>query len=297
MTKWNLALRPDRGVIEVSGADSTKLLQGLVTNDVEKLKDGEAAYAALLTPQGKILFVFFIYRRAENCFLIDVLRDEAAALAKRLSMYKLRSEVTIKDVSADYTVSTLWAADNLATPALPDAGAYAFIDPRLPTLGLRILVTLATDWVPGEMEAHPTTADAYHAHRIALGVPDGGTDFITSEAFPHEAMLDQLHGVDFEKGCYVGQEVVSRTQHRGTARKRIINVASTQPLPPNGTDIKAGTATVGKLGSVSGTTGLATLRLDRVAEAQTQNTPLTADDIEISISVPAWATFAVSDFA
>ncbi|MEO1207786.1 MAG: folate-binding protein YgfZ [Pseudomonadota bacterium] len=297
MSKWNLALRPDRGVVEVSGPDSTKLLQGLLTNDVERLAEGDAVYAALLTPQGKILFDFLVFCKAENTFLLDVTRDHAGPLAQRLNMYKLRSAVTIENVSANYTVSSLWSDSSPDELKLPETGAHVFADPRTPALGLRLLVTLATDWVPGEVQSTPASADAFHRHRIHLGVPDSGHDFQLSDAFPHEAMLDQLSGVDFEKGCYVGQEVVSRMQHRGTARKRICQISADQPLPKSGTDIKAGTATIGVVGSVSGKTGLAMLRLDRVAEAISNAVPITADDIPINVTVPEWATFKLSDYA
>ncbi|MEO1280751.1 MAG: folate-binding protein YgfZ [Pseudomonadota bacterium] len=297
MTKWNLALRPDRGVVEVKGLDSTKLLQGLITNDVDQLKKGNAVYAALLTPQGKILFDFFVYCKADNDFLIDITREQAVPLVKRLSMYKLRSSVTIEDVSSDYTVSTLWSNENPDVIQMPKSGAYVFIDPRLNTLGMRLLVTLTTDWVPGELQATPATADAYHAHRIALGVPDSGHDFKLSDAFPHEAMMDQLSGIDFEKGCYVGQEVVSRMQHRGTARKRVVQVSADTPLPPSGTDVNADQAMIGTLGSVSGKTGLAVVRLDRAAEAQSKQIPLSTADVEISVTIPAWAKFQLTDFA
>lgn len=288
---WHVALLPDRGVVEITGDDAEKLLQGLITNDVTKLSVGDAAYAGLLSPQGKIAFDFFVIRIAASTFLIDVARDHAASLAQRLNLYKLRSNATITNRSADYTVSAIWGDGDLAH-AKPQ-NAIAFIDPRNAALGLRVLLTLANDWVPGELNAQPLSATAYHAHRIASGVPEGARDFKLGDAFPHEALFDQVHGVDFEKGCYVGQEVVSRMQHRGTARKRIVQVTGDTALPPSGSEIKAGSATIGTLGSIDGANGLALVRLDRVAEALSKGDALTADGIQITVTVQPWATFTL----
>src|ERR1700744_2112923 len=207
------AMLEDRGVISVSGADATGFLQGLLTNDVERLQPGEARYAALLTPQGKILFDMVIVRALEGdepSYLIDCAAAQTADLAKRLGFYKLRAKVAIADLSADRAVAAFWGDE----PASVDGLVYA--DPRDPRLGSRAIL-------PRPIAASVGTEHVgeYEGLRIAVGAPKGGLDFAYADAFPHDANFDLLHGVDFDKGCYVGQEVVSRMKHRGTARKRI----------------------------------------------------------------------------
>ncbi|MGA7116977.1 MAG: folate-binding protein, partial [Hyphomicrobium sp.] len=243
---------PDRGIVAVNGSDATKLLQGLVTNDVALLDTQPAIYAGLLSPQGKILFDFIVVKTRDGA-LIDVAKDQAAALVKRLTMYKLRAAVTIADVSADHTVVAAFGPDAQFGQGI------VYSDPRLPDLGLRAIVETK------DAVAVNSEASAYHAFRIGLGVPEGGLDYAFGDAFPHEALFDQLHGVSFTKGCYVGQEIVSRMEHRGTARKRIVPVNADGPLV-EGAAVMAGEVEIGRVGSVAGSRGLALLRLDRVDE-------------------------------
>lgn len=276
----------DRSIVGVTGPDAAKLLQGLVTNDLNLLKTQAAAYAGLLSPQGKILSDFFLVS-APDGFLLETARETVDLLVKRLSMYRLRANVEIKDVSADYTVAACWGDGG--QPLAGIAGAIAYADPRLAQLGTRILMPPA-----GEPVAHGNASQAdYHAHRIGLGVPQGGLDFAYGDIFPHEALLDQLHGVAFGKGCYVGQEIVSRMEHRGTARKRIVPVVASGPLPSSGSDVKAGGVVIGTLGSTCGNRGLALIRLDRAAEFKAKGQPLTVGDVAIEIEIPAWATFTL----
>ena len=276
----------DRGVLRVSGADAKTFLQGLLTNDMETTDGGGAIHAGLLSPQGKILHDFFVLR-CGNDYLIDVPADELEALAKRLSFYKLRSDVVIDEEPA-MTVAAVWG-DTSALPdeALPD-GALSVTDPRLPALGLRVLLPKGT--ALDETACAPASEADYHARRIALGVPQGGRDYAYGETFPHEALYDQLDGVAFKKGCYIGQEVVSRMQHRGTARKRVVPIEGDGPLEA-GAEVMAGKLPAGKIGSVDGTHGLALLRLDRAASAQAQGTPLRAGDTTITVRLPDYATF------
>jgi len=202
---------------------------------------------------------------------------------QRLGFYRLRAEVEIAEGPA-FTVAAAWGE-----PArLPD-GALAHADPRLPALGERILLPAGTSL--GNLGCRPAGEDEYHAHRIALGVPEGGRDYAFGDAFPHEAMFDQLAGVDFNKGCFVGQEVVSRMEHRGTARKRIFGVEGEGQLPMPGTEIMAGSMAIGTLGTVKGNFGLALLRLDRAEEAKAAGTPLRAGKVTIAVRIPAWARF------
>jgi len=283
MSQCNAALISDRAVVRVSGAAASSFLQGLITNDIDKAKPGGAIHAVLLTPQGKILFDFFLVPAAEG-FLLETAEAKAAELVQRLGFYRLRARVEIAEDPA-FTVAAAWGGEPLLA-----AGAIAFADPRLPALGHRILLPAGASL--DNLGCALTSEDEYHAHRIALSVPEGGRDYAFGDAFPHEAMFDQLVGVDFNKGCFVGQEVVSRMEHRGTARKRVVGVEGEGPLPPPGTDITAGGASIGTLGSVSGNSGLALLRLDRAEEAKAAGLPLRAGEVTVCLRIPAWARLA-----
>jgi folate-binding protein YgfZ len=270
----------DRGVIEVTGADARKFLQGLVTNDMETAREGRAIYAGLLTPQGKILFDFFVVAKGDG-FLIEAPRASLGELTKRLNFYRLRAAVEIKEVP--FKVAACWGGD----PDLIDSGV-AFADPRARELGVRLLLSEAA--ILGLLGCSAATEKDYHAMRIAQGVPEGGRDYAYGDAFPHEALFDQLDGVDFEKGCFVGQEVVARMEHRGTVRKRIVPIEADRPLPECGSEVTAGDSAVGSLTSVDGNLGLASLRLDRVEQAYAAGQALRAGDATLSLRKPGWFT-------
>jgi hypothetical protein len=270
------AMLEDRGVISVSGEDATSFLQGLLTNDVERLHPSEARYAALLTPQGKILFDMIVVRAAggeEPSYLIDCAAAQAADLAKRLGFYKLRAKVAVADVSADRAVAALWGAE----PATVEGLLYA--DPRDSRLGSRAIMARPIAAAVGLEHANE-----YEALRIAVGAPKGGLDFAYADAFPHDANLDLLHGVDFDKGCYVGQEVVSRMKHRGAARKRVARVKLAGPAPAPGTPVMDRELAVGALGSSSGREALALLRLDRAEEAMAAGRTLSAGGVGVALA-------------
>jgi folate-binding protein YgfZ len=270
----------DRGVLRVAGEDAAGFLQGLLTNDVEKLAAGVARYAALLSPQGKILFDFLVLRipaASGAAFLIDCPAAEAGQLARRLGFYRLRAKAEIADESADRAVIARW--DDRSGPApTDDLDGVAFADPRDPRLGARVIVARATAPAPSA-----AGLEAYEAHRIGLGVPRGGVDFAYADIFPHDANLDLLHGVDFDKGCYVGQEVVSRMRHRGGVRKRIVRVALAGAPPPPGTPVVAGDAQLGALGSAAAGRALALLRLDRVEDARAAGIALSAAGVGLAV--------------
>ncbi|HEU0061778.1 MAG TPA: folate-binding protein [Hyphomicrobiaceae bacterium] len=288
MQPANLALLADRGIVRVAGADAKKLLQGLITNDMDLLGTKPAIHAALLSPQGKILFEFFVVGAGE-AYLLETAAAQAANLSKRLTLYKLRAKVEISDQSANYAVFALWGAPPAAVP-----GSIAFSDPRLAQLGTRIIApNAARAAVAAAPGTRPASAEDWHRHRIQLGVPEAERDYRLGDTFLHEANYDQLSGVSFSKGCFIGQEVASRMQHRGGGRKRIVVVAGTAPLPANAA-IKAATVPLGSLGSVDGSRGLALVRLDRAAEALAAGTTITADAVPISLSKPAWAQFAMT---
>jgi folate-binding protein YgfZ len=286
------ALLPDRGVVRVAGEDARKFLNGLLTADAGGVAPGQPLYAALLTPQGKII-VDMIVVQAEaddgGDFYLDCPRALAPTLVQRLTLYKLRAKVTVEDLSAALGVMAVFGGAPVA-----DAGsALVYPDPRLPALGVRcILPPDAANEAAAELGATLGDAADYEAHRIALAVPRGGLDFQYNDAFPHEADMDQLGGVDFRKGCYVGQEVVSRVEHRGTARKRVVPVTFDEFGPEAGVRVTAGEIEVGVMGSsVRGGRGLAMLRLDRAGEALAAGTPLMAGGIALTPVKPSWARF------
>jgi hypothetical protein len=286
-----VAALADRGVVSVTGPDAEKLIGGLVTNEIALLDEAPALFAGLLTPQGKILFDFLVVRGGGG-LLLETAREKAAELAKRLTMYKLRAAVEIKDVLDAYRVAVAWG-DAFAFSG-GTGNAISFADPRHPDLGLRVLATANfAEEVFAAIGGSTSTPERYHAHRVALGIPEGGKDYVLGDAYPHEALYDQIGGVSFTKGCFVGQEVVSRMQHRGNVKKRIVQVAGASDLPSGQPPVLAGGVEIGRLGSVAGTRGLALLRIDRVAEALRDGMPVTAGGITLDVRAPAFAKFSI----
>jgi folate-binding protein YgfZ len=280
------ALLSDRGIIKVSGETARGFLNGLLTSDIGQVAPGIARYAALLTPQGKIIADFIVTEaEAEDGggFFLDCPRALVRTLLERLNLYKLRAKITIEDFSEGLGVLAVW--DGAGTTE----NGLLYPDPRLPALGQRIILPahLAAD-VGKELGATLLDERAYEAHRVSLGVPRGGLDFMYSDAFPHDADMDQLGGVDFKKGCYVGQEVVSRVEHRGSARTRVVPVRYEQHAPDAGVPVMLGDKSVGTMGSSAGGKGLALLRLDRIESA---DAPLVAGGVPIRIARADWIRF------
>ena len=284
------AFLPDRGVVKVSGEDARSFLNGLVTSDVTLVRPTLGRFGALLTPQGKITIDFLITEAPAGHgggFLLDTPLALAKGLAAKLGFYKLRAKVAVENLSDNpdrcnsLGVMAVWDGEPTVKPDL------TFADPRDPALGWRILVPeeLAAK-VASLIGADLVDSTAYDAHRIASGVPRGGLDFIYGDAFPHETNMDLLHGVDFDKGCYVGQEVVSRMQHRGTARTRTVRVILDGPAPEAGTPVVAGDKPVGTMGSAANGTGLALIRTDRAVDALDAGTPLTSGGLALRIADP-----------
>lgn len=245
----------DRALLRISGPDAAGFLNPLVSSDVAPA--GRAAYAALLTPQGKFLHDFLIYTVAEGDLLVDVAAERRADLKRRLTLYRLRAKVELSDVEGWQGYALFGSG---ALPPLPD-DAVLFADPRLAALGWRL-------WQPANAEPPQPLADmaAYEAHRITLGVPDGARDIEVDKGLLLENHFEALHGVDFKKGCYIGQELTARTKYRGLLKKQLYRVEATQALPAPGTPIMAGGQEVGQLRSVSGSSGLALLRLDATSQ-------------------------------
>jgi folate-binding protein YgfZ len=278
------AFLPDRGVIKVSGADARGFLNNLVTSELDGVKPGIGRFGALLTPQGKIVADFLVTEAPGDDgggFLIDCAGALAQGLADKLGFYKLRAKVAVENLSDRLGVLAAWDGEPATKPG------PAFADPRDVRLGWRILVPAqlaqkAATLIGAEM----VDSAAYDAHRIACGVPRGGVDFSYGDAFPHETNMDRLHGVDFDKGCYVGQEVVSRMQHRGTARTRIVRVKLDGARPEAGVEIRAGDKPVGTMGSSADGIGLALMRLDRAADALDASMPLMAGGMVVRLAEP-----------
>jgi tRNA-modifying protein YgfZ len=283
------ALLSERGVVKVAGGDARKFLNGLVTADADAVTPEKPCFAALLTPQGKIMVdMILVEAPAQDGggFFIDCPSALALTLVQRFNFYKLRAKVIVEDLSAVLGVMAIW--DGAGTTEY----GLCYGDPRVPALGTRcMLPSHLVAEAAADLGATLVEASAYEAHRIALGIPRGGYDFQYNDTFPHEANMDQLNGVDFDKGCYVGQEVVSRVEHRGTARKRVVPVAF-EFAPEVGVTVMAGETAVGVMGSSArGGRGLAMLRLDRVGEAMAAGEPLIAGGITLKAVKPDWARF------
>ncbi|MEP3048670.1 MAG: folate-binding protein YgfZ [Roseibium sp.] len=274
----------DRALIRVSGEEAHHFLQNLVTLDIDVVDQKGAGSAALLTPQGKIQFDFLIFKDADG-YLLDTPKEIAADLLKRLTFYRLRAKVTLELLDEDTGVFASLGGTKL------DAGTARIDveDPRLAALGRRIIGSVS------ELSGGTTLLEDYDRHRIALGVPEGIKDYDYTDIFPHDADMDQLGGVSFQKGCYVGQEVVSRVHHRGTARKRFVLIESDTSLPEKATSIVAKDKSVGEIGSSTSLdgkfVGLALLRLDKVHQAIDNGSPIFCGDAVVTVSLPEWAGF------
>lgn len=265
-----------RAVLAVEGTEVGGFLQGILSADIQSLGEGQATHAALLTPQGKILYDFFVFRGPEG-YLIDCSRQQKDELLKRLTFYKLRAKVQIAE-KPDFGVGV-----SSEEPALP----YRFADPREPRLGWRVTAPLS--------ELPEGDERIWRKARIRLGLPDTDEDIGSGELFPHEANLDQLGGVSFTKGCFVGQEVVSRMEHRGTARKRILPVSLAAEIDAYKSEIRAGETAIGTVLSQDGLDALALIRLDRLAEVIAAGDKLLTNGVEVHVKKPSWARFEVPE--
>jgi len=256
------AILMNRGFVRVSGGQASAFLQGLLTCDVEKITPEQAGFGGLLTPQGKILVDFLIYS-TDLGYILDCPQDLAADLTKRLGFYKLRAKVLIENLSGQFHVEARWE----------EPGTEGWNDPRHAGMGQRIL------------REGPASGDeaAYQAHRISLGVAQGGIDYVYGDTFPHEGNFDRFGGVDFTKGCYIGQEVVSRMEHKTHIRKRVVDVTFSGEALTLGAEVTAGELAIGRMGSSVAGMGLALLRLDRAEAAKAENMPILVEGCEIRV--------------
>lgn len=261
--------RLPRSILRVAGDESGGFLDALLTNDVSAAAPGRPVYAALLTPQGKLVADMVAHRAADGALLLDVAASRAADLLRRLTLYRLRRKIALEDVSATHGVEA-------------HVGANAPADPRLPgaVLGARVVVTTPT--------ADPAPFAAYEALRIAAGVPDPAVDAAEEEVFGLEALLEELRGVDFQKGCFIGQENVSRMKRRATTRRKFCRIAFDGGPIPFGTTVNAGLAVLGEVRSSIEGCAIGLLRLDRAREAVDAGTPLMAGDRAVRLDPPDW---------
>jgi folate-binding protein YgfZ len=268
----------DRSVVSIKGAEARSFLQGLISNDMDKCVPGKGIYAALLTPQGKILFEFFVTEH-EGAFLLDCAADRVGDLMKRLTFYKLRAKLEIA-VAGEMKVAALWNGQPVA-PA--ESGIASFEDPRLPALGLRLIGR------PPLLHAALASARPgdYRTHLLGLGIPDSG-DLPPDSVFALDAGLEELHAVDFRKGCYVGQEVTARMKHRASARRRFLIADVEGDLPPQGTKLEASGRELGTFATGAQGRALALVRLDRLDEASSSGADILASGRKVSLKRPSW---------
>ena len=291
MVQSNFVVLDGRGILAVSGPDRLIFLQGLVSNDVEKVAPDRAVYAALLTAQGKYLHDF-IMAAAGDAIWLDAEAARLADLKRRLSMYRLRAKVAIDDL-ADLAVAAVFGEGAREALGLPEqAGAarpfregLAFVDPRLAALGARVI--LPRDQIRGSLESAglaETDFAGYDRHRLALGIPDGSRDLVLEKSILLESGFDELNGVDWQKGCYVGQELTARTKYRGLIKKRLFPVRIDGPAPTPGAIVERDGKDAGEMRSSRNDLGLALLRLEAVDAAH----PLSAGSTTISPLRPDW---------
>jgi tRNA-modifying protein YgfZ len=268
----------NRAVIALSGAEARDFLQGLITNDIYACREGGAIYAALLTPQGKILFDFFVVPNGENRWLIDCAAGRAADLIKRLTLYRLRAKVEIAG-RPELAVGAMWDNGDMIASR---TDALLYPDPRLRDLGFRMI---GSKTVLAEATRSMAPGD-YHAHRLKLGVPDSA-DIPSDQVFALDAGFEELMGVSFKKGCYVGQEVTARMKHRASARKRFL-IAEIPGEMASGTPLEAGGRELGTLASGKNSHALALVRLDRLDDAEGKQVPITAAGRQVILRRPGW---------
>jgi hypothetical protein len=283
-----------RGVIEVAGEDRVAFLQGLVSNDVAKATPERAIYAALLTAQGRYLFDFFILAQG-NALYLDAEAARLAELLKRLTIYRLRAKVSLADASARFAVAAAWGNGATNTLGLSSTGAakefaagIAYLDPRLEALGARFMLPRERG-VDAIAQAGFARADAaaYDRHRLALGVPDSSRDLEIEKALLMESGFDELNGIDWQKGCYMGQELTARMKYRALVKKRLLPVTVAGAMPAPGTAIMLDGSEAGELLSGRDGRAMALLRLDAVERAA-EGATLTAGDAQVTPEQPAW---------
>ena len=288
---------PNQGILKITGKDRSAFLQGLITNDVEKITQSQGIYAALLSPQGKFQYDLFIVSMkdadGEEAWFMTCDLDRADALIKRLSLYKLRSEVGLENVSYRFAVSAIWGPKVLETMNLPSTpgatrsteGGCIFVDPRLAELGVRVIIH--QDKIQEFYESRGiavTSFDDYDHHRLSVGVPDGSRDVLIDRGILLECGFDELNALDWHKGCYMGQELTARTRYRGLVRKRLVPVRIEGKLPLFQSPVIQGGVEVGEMRTCIQKIGIAMIRLEALSKAL----PFQCEDATLTPHIPHW---------
>jgi folate-binding protein YgfZ len=295
MPQARFALLDDRGILAVSGADRGIFLQGLVSNDVERIGPEQAGYAALLTAQGKYLHDFMMIEFGGAIWL----EAEAARLSdlkRRLSMYRLRAKAALEE-RPELAVAAVFGEGALAAMGLSNepgaarsfSSGVVFVDPRLAALGARCILPCAD--IRPALEGARLAEEGFPAYdrlRLELGIPDGGRDLVPEKSILLEAGFDELNGVDWQKGCYIGQELTARTKYRGLIKKRLMPVEINGAAPAPGTIVTADGREIGEMRSSRDGLGLALLRIEPVVEGK----DLMAGDTTLVASKPSWMRLA-----
>jgi len=309
MSNLQYCVADNRGLLHITGGDAAEFLQGMISNDIDLVTPEKTVYAALLTPQGKFLFDFFVLRDEDGSgFYLDCDKTRLADLQRKLTMYKMRADVTLSDASDLFSVATcfgdvaaLLANGNSKTAGSTSGygGGILFVDPRLADMGVRII--LPRDGIrktledAGFTEASP---DDLEAHRLALGVPEGGRDILVEKSFPLECNFDELGAISYTKGCYVGQEMTARTHHRATLRKRLLPVRIKGEIPPVGTPIIHNEREVGEMRSGQAGQGIALIRLEHLSSTDAANQPdnvFEVDGTTIQPWIPDWVEITTKE--
>ena len=296
MNDTNYTALTDRGILSVSGDDSLAFLQGIVTNDIEKVSENCAIYAAILTPQGKYLHDFFVVKFGDN-FLLDCAANQLSELTKRLMMYRLRAKVDIEDQSADFSIFAITGLNILSFAGLTAAPGnaidygegIAFVDPRLAELGLRTIqpTTNALNLMENT-GLRKGNLESYQASQFSFGVPDGGNSELLKQTFPLEIGFDELNAISFEKGCYVGQEVTTRMKIRNLVKKRLVPVTFDSKAPAPGAAVKNQNKDTGQIFAANRGIGLAMIRLETLNQALNADAELTVEETSLRATKPAW---------
>ncbi len=303
MSQPSYTILDHRAVVTLAGPDVRSFLQGIVSNDVARVSTERAQWNAFLTPQGKFLFEFFLVERpaaeaGATLFWLECEAERRSDLLRRLKMYKLRAKVELSDSGEELAVAALFGpgvGTALGLEAVEPgrarefAGGVAFLDPRLAALGARALLPRhgAEDALRAAGFATAALED-YDTLRIGLGVPDGSRDLEIEKSLLLESGFDELNGLDWDKGCYMGQELTARTRYRGLVKKRLLPVEIDGPAPEPGTPVLSGEREAGVLRSTVNGRGLALLRLEYVGK---DAAPLTAGEARLTVVKPDWARF------
>lgn len=283
---------PDRAFLRISGAEMQEFLQGIITNDMRLLADKPGIFAAMLTPQGKLLHDFFLIKQGDG-LLLELPADALESITKKLKLYRLRSRVDMADVSQQWKLIVAWG--NIAQTMLPQ-GSISLLDPRLRGLGLRIYCPTSVPFIPGP-EGREAAFETYDRHRLELAIPDGSRD-ASDRNVVLELGYDQLGGVSFTKGCFIGQEVTARMHHRHVLKKCLFSIRSNGPaLPAYGTPVLAGDKEIGDMRSSRGDIGLAQLRIEEWQAAQSAGMALQAGDVTITATLPDYMTAKLEKIA